>query len=309
MNANAPLEWIAIDWGTSNVRAWGLSRDGETTFATESDKGMSRLSKDDYPGVLRELVGDHIGAGSDPVDVVICGMAGAKQGWREAPYIETPADLRTLGQNAVMPDMPHDRLRPRILSGVCHKQAGAEDVMRGEETQVLGLMALKPDFSGTICMPGTHAKWVQVANGRITAFSTAMTGELYELLSTQTVLRHSLQGTLDGPSHEDGLKAGLKAGITHPENLTGQLFKVRAAALLADRDAAWCAGYLSGLLVGSEVAGHQSWIPDKPVPLVGSARLSRIYARAFDMMGASTETIDATTATLAGLAAARKQIP
>jgi len=308
MNVNTPMDWIAVDWGTSNVRAWGMSRTGDILFAAESDKGMGRLNKSDYAEVLASLLAGHLDDGDTPLDVIICGMAGAKQGWCEAPYLATPADLHSLGRNAVVPDMPKNRLRPRILSGVSHDLPGEEDVMRGEETQILGLLTLKPAFSGTVCMPGTHSKWVRVADGRITSFATAMTGELYELLSTHSVLRHSLQGDLTGPALEDGLGTGLETGIGEPQALTGKLFKVRAAALLSGKTPDWCAGYLSGLLVGSEVAGHKNWIGAAPIPLVGSARLSRIYARAFDIIGAKTEMVDATTATLAGLTAARKQI-
>lgn len=302
------VEWIAVDWGTSNVRVWGISASGDPVFSSESDKGMGRLTPDEYPAVLAELLSDHISEIQSPLDVVICGMAGAKQGWGEAPYLETPADLHELGTRAIVPPIQSYRLRPRILSGVCQKQPGHEDVMRGEETQVLGLLALKPGFSGTVCMPGTHSKWVKVEGGKVLSFSTAMTGELYSLLTNHSVLRHSLQGELEGPDLEEGISAGLSEGTEAPHLLTGNLFKVRAAALLSGKKPDWCAGYLSGLLVGAEVAGHKDWIGAAPLPLVGSARLSRLYAKALELLGVKTETIDATKATLAGLSAARKQI-
>lgn len=304
----ARVEWIAVDWGTSNVRAWGMSLAGNIVFACESDKGMGRITKPDYPAALQNLLAEHLDTSSAPLNIVICGMAGAKQGWCEAPYLETPADLHELGKRAVAPDMPSGRLHPRILSGVCQNQLGKEDVMRGEETQILGLLAIKPDFTGTICMPGTHSKWVKVESGKITSFATAMTGELYELLSKHSVLRHSLQGELTGPHLEEGVAAGLAEGIKAPQLLSSNLFKVRAAALLSEKTPDWCAGYLSGLLVGAEVASHKQWISDTPVPLIGSARLCRLYATALTHIGAKTETIDATTATLAGLAEARKQM-
>lgn len=302
------VEWIAVDWGTSNVRAWGISSAGDIVFACESDQGMGRITKADYSAGLQNLIIEHLDTSNEPLDVVICGMAGAKQGWCEAPYLETPANLRELGKRAVTPDMQSGRLHPRILSGICQNQPGEEDVMRGEETQILGLLALKPDFTGTICMPGTHSKWVKVEGGKIISFSTAMTGELYELLSTHAVLRHSLQGELTGPHLEEGVAAGLAEGIKTPQLLTSNLFKVRAAALLSEKTPDWCAGYLSGLLVGAEVASHKQWISDTPVPLIGSARLCRLYTTALTHVGAKTETIDATSATLAGLTEARKQM-
>lgn len=307
------VEWIGVDWGTSNVRAWGISDTGEIAFAVEADKGMGRLTPKDYPDTLTELLGGQA-LGTEPLDVVICGMAGAKQGWCEAPYMETPANLTGLGQNAVIPPMPKSNLRPRILAGVCQMQSGVENVMRGEETQLLGLLALEPGFSGTVCMPGTHSKWVRIKDGCITSFSTAMTGELFELLRTHSVLRHSMpdepigQSTEASIDIEAGMSEGMETGINDPDKVTTNLFRTRAAALLADKSPHWCVGYLSGLLIGGEVGGHRDWIGDAPVPIIGSSRLCRLYTTALKKIGAKAQTIDATSATLAGLTAARGQI-
>lgn len=301
------LEWIAVDWGTSNLRAWGIAADGQVIFTRASDKGMSKLDPDEFPLVLAELLGEDVKS-DQSVDVVICGMAGARQGWQEAPYLETPADLKSLGARAVAPPIEDRRFRPRILSGVCQPSAGFEDVMRGEETQILGLLALKPDFEGTICMPGTHSKWVKIEGGQITSFSTVMTGELFEVMRTHSVLRHSMPQELTGEKAEEGISAGLAKGIEEPHLLTANLFKARSASLLSGRTPDWCAGYLSGLLVGTEVASHRDWCLTQPVPLIGSARLCRLYTTALNLMGFEAETIDATQVTLAGLTAARKQI-
>ena len=141
-------------------------------------------------------------------------MAGARQGWMEAPYLDAPADLGDLCASAVSPAMPEARWSARILPGICQRQAGAEDVMRGEETQLLGLGTLLPGFDGTVCMPGTHSKWVRLAGRRVECFATAMTGELFEVLRTHSVLRHSLAGPLDGPHRDAGFEAGLDAGVS-----------------------------------------------------------------------------------------------
>jgi 2-dehydro-3-deoxygalactonokinase len=179
--------------------------------------------------------------------------------------------------------------------------------MRGEETQLLGLLALRPGFSGTVCMPGTHSKWVRLEGGRIERFATAMTGELFEAIGAHTVVRHSLVGEQMGPATEDGIAEGLAAGLETPELLTTLLFRTRAASLLSGKGADWCSGYLSGLLVGAEVGGRRDWIGANPIPLIGSARLCRLYGAALQQIGARTETIDATDATIAGLIAARRQ--
>ena len=302
------FDWIAVDWGTSNVRAWGLTDANEVKFFRESDQGMSKLKPEQYPETLRKLMGEHFPKTGSEFDVIICGMAGAKQGWLEAPYLETPAHLGELGQRAVEPEMPYPGLRPKIVSGVCQRTSDAQDVMRGEETQLLGLLEIKPDFSGVACLPGTHSKWARIENGTLSAFSTAMTGELFDVLSTHSVLRHSMPKEQTNGDTQGGLAQGLAEGMQAPHLLTSKLFKTRAASLLSGRDPDWCAGYLSGLLVGSEVAGYKDWLTDAPVPLIGSERLCQLYAKALAMIGAKTEIIASSDATLAGLGAVRKQI-
>jgi 2-dehydro-3-deoxygalactonokinase len=300
----AAAEWVAVDWGTSNVRAWGIDANGDISFSSSSEKGMGKISRADYPGVLDEL----LGANTLPAraDVLICGMAGARQGWMEAPYVDTPATLTGLHSAGVVPPLEHSRLSARILPGVCQR-GGREDVMRGEETQVLGLLKLIPGYEGAVIMPGTHSKWVRIEGGRIVTFTTAMTGELYDVLGAHSVLRHSLGGDREGPALEDGISAGLDDGLESPELLTGMLFRTRAASLLSGKGADWCSGYLSGLLVGTEIGGHRDWVGKDAVPLIGSARLQRPYGAALKRIGADSVAIDATDATLAGLTAARAQ--
>jgi 2-dehydro-3-deoxygalactonokinase len=296
------VEWVAVDWGTSNLRAWGIDSTGGIAFSRSSPDGMSRLSREQYPEVLTSLLS---GVGDDVEDVLICGMAGARQGWIEAPYLDAPAELSRLAAGAVAPDMP-GRLSPRILPGVCLRDLGAEDVMRGEETQLLGLSALLPGFSGLAVMPGTHSKWALLDGTRLERFSSAMTGEVFELLRTNSVLRHSLGGELEGEERDVGFEAGLDQGLERPERLTATLFKVRAGSLLSGRSAPWCAGFLSGLLIGAEIGGQRDWIGEAEIPLVGSVGLCGLYQVAFARLGASTRIVDATDATLAGLKAARQ---
>jgi 2-dehydro-3-deoxygalactonokinase len=295
------VEWIAVDWGTSNVRVWGVDAAGGTVFAESSDQGMSKLTPAQYPDVLAGLIGTHAPGVNE---VVICGMAGARQGWLEAPYRETPSKLSGLLDAAVAPPAPG--LSVRILPGICQR-TGGEDVMRGEETQLLGLLALRPGYSGAVIMPGTHSKWVRLEDGTVTGFATAMTGELYDVLGTHSVLRHSLSGERTGPATEDGVAEGLDAGLNDPAQVTSLLFRTRAASLLSGRGPDWCSGYLSGLLVGAEIGGRRGWLGNGSVPLVGSARLCRLYGAGLARIGVESETVDATDATLAGLKAARQQ--
>ena len=300
---NSPTEWVAVDWGTSNVRAWGMAADGSRSFSSQSDRGMGKISRADYPAVLAELIGDNAAPGTD---TVICGMAGARQGWLEAPYLDTPADLTRLATGAVRPE--GTAFAARIVPGICQRAPGHEDVMRGEETQLLGLLALQPGFEGTAILPGTHSKWVEIRDGRIVRFSTAMTGELYEVLSQHSVLRHSFSaGNIEGPEIEDGIAEGMRAGLESPALATSLVFRTRAAALLAGKGADWCSGYLSGLLVGVEIGGHRDWLGGGTIPLIGSARFGRLYGAALRLIGVEGTPIDASDATLAGLVAARAQ--
>ncbi len=304
MRVSNALDWVAVDWGTSNLRAWGIAADGAVLWERTSPKGMGKLSREEFPLALLEALDGAFIEHSRPLDVLICGMAGAKQGWLEAPYLEAPTDLRELLDGAVRPSMPRTEIHAAILPGVCQK-AGDDNVMRGEETQLLGLASLHPGFTGLVCMPGTHSKWAQLAGTRIEHFSTAMTGEMYEVLRLHSVLRHSLLGDLDGSERQDGFAAGASDGLEHPEQLLGMLFRVRAGSLLSGRQPDWCAGYLSGLLIGTEVASNRHLIGDVPVPLIGSPVLCELYKNVLGMIGVIGEPHDATKTVLAGLKAAR----
>ena len=298
-------EWIAVDWGTSNLRAWGIGADGAVAFSRSSAQGMSKLTPDAYAGALSQLLSGDVVASGAALDVLICGMAGARQGWMEAPYLDAPADLGSLADKAVLPLMPGSRYLPRILPGICQRRAGSEDVMRGEETQLLGLSMLLPGFAGVACMPGTHSKWVEMSGRRAQRFATAMTGELFEVLGTHSVLRHSLGGDRDGPGRDVGFEAGLAATIEAPQKLSAMLFKVRAGSLLSGRAPDWSAGFLSGVLIGAEIGAHRDWIGAGETPILGDAKLAGLYARGLATIGAKSRIVDGTAATLAGLKAAR----
>jgi 2-dehydro-3-deoxygalactonokinase len=300
------IAWIAVDWGTSNLRAWGIGDNGTVMSAATSDQGMGKLAPEQFPAALVAVVNQLQPAGG-PLDVVICGMAGARQGWMEAPYLEAPTDLSTLGRGAVRPVVDGSSLKVSILPGVCQR-GGGENVMRGEETQLLGLATLNPGYSGLVCMPGTHSKWAQLSGTQISGFTTAMTGEMFDLLKTHSVLRHSLNGPLDGPEREHGFQTGARAGLDHPEMLLGQLFRTRASSLLSGRAPDWCAGYLSGLLIGTEIAANRNQLGTDPVPLIGSAGLCGLYAGVLGMAGAAGRVVDSTEVVLAGLKAARASI-
>ena len=303
----AESEWVAVDWGTSNLRVWGIGIGGRVVFARASAQGMGTLAPEAYPRVLADILAPNIAPAGEPIVALICGMAGARHGWMEAPYLDAPADLGTLAAAAVSTSGPGARLRVRILPGVCQRGGGAEDVMRGEETQLLGLTTLVPDFSGIVCMPGTHCKWVVLCGRRVERFATVMTGELFEVLRAHSVLRHACTGSAQGPDHTEGFENGLAVGVDAPQRLPAMLFKIRAGALLSARTPDWCAGYLSGLLIGAEIGAQRQWIGGGDLAIVGSANLVELYAKALARAGKSARTVDGQSACLAGLMAARRQ--
>jgi len=300
------IAWVAVDWGTSNLRAWAIGESGVEIASATSDKGMGKLAREQFPDALDEVLGK-LGVAERALDIVICGMAGARQGWMEAPYLEAPTDLGGLGQGAVHPAANDQRLRVSILPGVCQRQGG-ENVMRGEETQLLGLATVSPGYSGLVCMPGTHSKWARLDGTSIMDFATAMTGEMFDLLRTHSVLRHSLVEPLAGEDGDAGFAEGAETGLTNPADLLGQLFRVRAASLLSGKSSAWCAGYLSGLLIGTEIASRRDQIASEPVPLIGSEKLCALYAQVLNMAGAAGRLVNSTEVMLAGLKAARTSL-
>ncbi len=288
--------WFAADWGTSNLRLWAIGPEGEVIGRATSDKGMGALTPEGYEPVLLELAAPWLGHG--PSDVLICGMAGARQGWVEAPYASTPC--KPSGLAPVTAPSTDPRLRVRILPGV--SQQDPPDVMRGEETQIAGFLAGHPAFDGILCLPGTHSKWVHVSAGEIVSFRTFMTGELFSLLSSQSVLRHSLHG--EGWDDAAFTEAASEA-MSRPERFAASLFSLRAASLLSGLAPATARARLSGTLIGLELAAARPYWLGQRVALIGGPLLTQPYATALKAQGVAPEAHDGENLALAGLTAAR----
>ena len=287
-------DWIAVDWGTTHLRAWAMGAEG-VRAAASSDDGMGRLSRDGFEPALIGLIDSWLGPGVTPV--VACGMVGSRQGWHEAPYRTvpcTPLEPDALSQVPVT----DPRITLQIAPGL--KQVSPADVMRGEETQIAGALSLNPAFDGAVCLPGTHSKWCRISAGEVVGFQTFLTGELFALLSEHSVLRHGLSSGWD----EAAFDAGVAEGMLRPERLPAQLFRLRAEGLIAGLSGDAARARLSGLLIGGELACARAWWLGLPIQIVGSDRLSALYARALAAQGAHATSLDATACTLAGLARA-----
>ncbi|RUR30668.1 2-dehydro-3-deoxygalactonokinase [Vreelandella nanhaiensis] len=311
------LAWIAVDWGSSNLRAWALDHHDQVIAEASSDKGMLSLKPDEYEAELRRLVSPWL-PDSGQIEVMICGMAGARQGWLEAAYLPVPTALDQLSQGAVMPRLTDTQLRVHLLPGLSQTRSATHpfDVMRGEETQLAGLVADTPFFSGLACLPGTHAKWATLEAGTVTQFTTYLTGELYQLLANQSVLKHSVgSDDLNDPACCEAFIAAVSEIHAAPETFSSRLFELRAQDLLDGRlpsgnaRAAMLSARLSGLAIGLELTGAcRISAANEPVTLIGNQALCQRYKMALNAVGFQARHMDGDAAVLAGLCLAHQAL-
>lgn len=296
-----PARWIAVDWGTSNLRLWAMS-DGDIVLQKIEDKrGMAALQRDEFSGVLQELV-SRVPRTGEVLDVIACGMVGARQGWREAPYVSVP-NVPPTGAEATQINLHNAGLRVFILPGM--SQDSPADVMRGEETQVAGILADEPDLDGIICMPGTHCKWVRCSKGEITSFRTSMTGEVFGLLKRMSTLQHSVSSdAVDMHSFDRAVTQAFRDSAS----LLADLFAIRAGSLLHGTDKPSCTGQLSGLLIGADVRQARSFLGTSAVRLVAEGPLAELYERALGILNFEVQRLDAERITLAGLKVAQAKL-
>jgi 2-dehydro-3-deoxygalactonokinase len=295
MSAAAP-DWIAVDWGTSRLRAWAMSDAGEVLAERESNRGMGRLEPAEFEPALLAVVDAWLEAGRR-LPAVACGMVGARQGWVEAPYQATPCPPVA---TAIAAPCRDPRLSVHILPGLSQRKP--PDVMRGEETQIAGFLRREPGFDGVLCLPGSHTKWAQVSAGEVVSFRTAMTGELFAAISERTVLRLSV-----GRDGWDGaaFASAVEETLSRPERLASGLFAIRAEGLLEGLAPGAARARLSGLLIGAELAAMRAYWLGRRIGLIGTADLVAVYAEALEAQGVAPERADAADATRAGLALAR----
>ena len=282
-------DWIAADWGTSRLRVWGMAG-AAPVWRESSGAGSGTLDPEGFAPALEALTAPH----DPPRPVLVCGSAGAREGWRPAPYRAVPCTpLPAAGDLTRIATPLHD---VAILPGL--SQAAPPDVIRSEETQVAGLLAADPDFDGVAILPGTHTKWARVSAGEVVSFRTAMTGELHAHLARHSLLRHSL-GTWDDATFE----AAVADAIAHPARLAADLFSIRAADIL--HGAAYGRARLSGLLIGAELAAMRPYWLGQRLALIGERDHLDRYAAALAAQGAPAERRDGDACTIAGLRAAR----
>jgi len=312
LTSDAPAPIVALaDWGTTNLRIWAIDASGTIRASTRARKETLGKGAEQFQ---IDLAHEFTAMGIDGLDipVLICGMAGAKGGWREAPYVTIPAGFDELAAKAVKvegagvagrinadddsgagskaataaSDTPAnaDRVRDiRIVPGMAQKSEDAPDVMRGEETILCGLVGGQVRGDATICLPGTHSKWAHIQDGRVTAFNTMMTGELFDLLANASILCTTLDAS---EASDDAFVTAVTDAHAKPALAMERLFRLRAGPLLFGADK-FKGGYdyLSGLLIGAEIANGMERLEgsmQRPSPHLAfptaASRRSRPYA-------------------------------
>lgn len=297
MSDKCTPDWIAVDWGTTNLRAYAMQ--GATVLArAQSEDGMGGLTTAQFEPALRALIGDWIANGNVPV--IACGMVGSRQGWVEAPYRSVPCSPLA---DRLTPAPTTQGLDVRVISGLSQNKPA--DVMRGEETQIAGFLHLNPGWDGVLCLPGTHTKWVLLSAGEVVSFQTFMSGELFALISQNSVLKHSV--TDDGWD-TDSFETAVGDAMSHPERFAARLFGLRADHLLHQTDGSTTRATLSGLLIGSELAAARPYWLGQNIAILGTGGQARAYQSALRPQGVEAMLVDTERATLAGLTAAYRQI-
>lgn len=292
--------FVSVDWGTSSFRAFLADAGGAPLEEIAADQGAVGLAKGEHEAFLVS----QIGAWKDrfpAAPVVMSGMVGSRQGWVEAPYAACPAGAAEIA--AAVVTIPSARLGRILLApGLSALDSrGAPDVMRGEETQILGALAARGGGDGLFVLPGTHSKWARVEQGRILGFETFMTGEVFAALKDHTVLGR-LMGEASGPGAPNGFALGLEAAasLARPGDLLHAIFMTRTLGLFDRLRADQLAEYLSGLLIGAEIlAGARG---ARSAVVVGSAALATRYAEAGAALGVTLEAAPRHCATLGQLA-------
>lgn len=291
------IAWIGLDWGTSNLRAFAVDKAGEIVEEKTSDRGMGRLEPHQFEPTMMELIDSWL-VDSKQMSVFACGMVGARQGWFEAEYREVPCPPVAADGLTIVPTIDQ-RVKVHFLPGL--SQQTPSDVMRGEETQIAGFLTRNPTYHGSVCLPGTHSKWVRVKDGAVRDFATFMTGEMFDILSTQSVLKHSVA---TGAWDCDAFLAAALKSLEEPHRLAADLFGLRAGALLSDLPPQTARAQLSGSLIGQELGLARRFWENEPVVLIGSSEVVQLYSQVLYNLGRPVHSVDAKIATLSGLSIA-----
>ncbi len=296
MSNLSDITLIAADWGTSNLRIWGIDHRGHVINTINNGKGMASLIPSDFEPYLISLIESWLPKeGNAKCPIVICGMAGAKTGWKEAAYLKAPCPPINK-EKIIQVETDDQRISVSIVPGIM--QTSPPDVMRGEETQIAGYLSKNPDFDGIICLPGTHTKWAHIIANEILSFKTFMTGEIFLSLSERSILKTSVQSNdFDSTSFLEAFEDT----YSNPALLSSKLFGLRAADLLENTSTKFLKSKLSGYLIGCELAGAKSYWLGQNIIMIGNNDLCILYQKALKKLGLNATIENTQNVTLNGL--------
>ena len=296
MSNLSDITLIAADWGTSNLRIWGIDHRGHVINTINNGKGMASLIPSEFEPYLISLIESWLPKeGNAKCPIIICGMAGAKNGWKEAAYLKAPCPPINK-KKIIQVETDDQRISVSIVPGIM--QTSPPDVMRGEETQIAGYLSKNPDFDGIICLPGTHTKWAHISANEIVSFKTFMTGEIFLSLSERSILKTSVQSNdLDSASFLEAFEDT----YSNPALLSSKLFGLRAADLLENTSTKFLKSKLSGYLIGCELAGAKSYWLGQNIIMIGNNDLCILYQKALKKLGLNATIENTQNVTLNGL--------
>ncbi|BCP51801.1 2-dehydro-3-deoxygalactonokinase [Kaistia sp. 32K] len=295
--ANAAL--IAVDWGTTRCRAMLLDGNGAVLDEADSADGIGALGGAGHEDAFNAVV-----ANWPKVPAIMAGMVGSRQGWHEAVYVNVPASAEALAQGLLKFETSDHRPMAIVPGLVLRSETRDGDVIRGEETQLIGLIEEEPDFSGIAILPGTHSKWAAIENGEITTFQTFLTGEVFELLARKSLLRHSVAEDSDDIAGSPHFALAVRRSVLEGLPFLGAIFSVRVRQLLDGVSGDDNLAYLSGLVIGGEIAAAKQiglLDAERPIRIIGSRTLARSYDAAFKVAGHKAETRDGSALVRRGL--------
>lgn len=276
--------FVAVDWGTTNRRAYVIEG-GEVTAMERDDRGILAVAAGGFPGEVAALRERHGG-----LPMLLAGMIGSNLGWHDAGYVDAPATIADLAAHLVPA-----QAEVAIVPGVRRDRDGRQDVMRGEEVQLLGAVAAGfAPADALLCQPGTHAKWAVMQGGALVAFTTAMTGELFAILKGHSLIASEMAGVVEA---DDEFRRGVEAGADL--DLLSALFGVRAASVLGARAPGAAAAYVSGLLLGADCRARVA--PGQTVHLLADGLLARLYSSAIALVGGKAIVVDSHASFVAGI--------
>jgi 2-dehydro-3-deoxygalactonokinase len=290
-------EWIIVDWGTTNFRAFVMNADNQCIDRIEKKTGLLHVENQDFEQVLRSNLATWFD-NFPSLSVFMAGMIGSQHGWHEADYIHTPLALDTLGSSCL-----HFQTKwgaqVRIVPGICHHfNQDKFDVMRGEEVQILGLTKLGYHKNCFAILPGTHSKHANITDGKLASFSTFMTGEFFALLSEHSILGKNLSEQISSTSaFIKGVFDGCDGNLMHTA------FMARTHRLFEQLQESEIHDYLSGVLIGKEVSGI-----DKTCYVISSEKLGKRYALACDTLNKPATIVNGDDCFIAGMIAIKEQI-